>query len=71
MFDNKIGNISIRCIVLFYIYKFYNFVMLSGLSLAWTMRLHFADFFDTLHFFNVQIIPNILEHWQNIRQVWK
>ena len=23
MLDNKIGNISIRCIVLFYIYKFY------------------------------------------------
>ena len=30
---NKIGNISIRCIVLFYIYKFYNFVILSGLLL--------------------------------------
>ena len=33
MFDNKIGNISIRCIVLFYTYKFYNFVILCGLLL--------------------------------------
>ena len=33
MFDNKIGNISIRSIVLFYIHKFYNFVTVSGLLL--------------------------------------
>ena len=33
MLDSKIGNISIRCIVLFYIYEFYNFVILSGLLL--------------------------------------
>ena len=33
MLDNKIGDISIRCIVLFYIYKFYNFVILRGLLL--------------------------------------
>ena len=31
--DNKIGNISIRCIVFFHAYKFYNFVILSGLLL--------------------------------------
>ena len=29
----KIGNISIRCIVLFYVYKFHIFVILSGLLL--------------------------------------
>ena len=35
MVDNKIGNrpISIRCIVLFYIFKFYNFVIVRGLLL--------------------------------------
>ena len=33
MFDNKIGNISIRRIVLFYIYKFYDFVILNGVLL--------------------------------------
>ena len=33
MLDKKIGNIRVRCIVLFYIYKFYNFVILSGLLL--------------------------------------
>ena len=33
MLDNKIGNISIRCIVLFDVYTFYNFVILSGLLL--------------------------------------
>ena len=33
MLDNKIGNISVRCIVVFYIHKFYNFVILSGLLL--------------------------------------
>ena len=33
MLDNKIGNISIRCIDLFHTYKFYNFVILSGLLL--------------------------------------
>ena len=65
-------------IVLFY--KFYNFVILSGLLLfvfGWTMTLHFADY-DALHFFyfrqiNVLIIPNLglLKHRQNICQVWK
>ena len=33
MLDNKIGNVSIRCIVIFSICKFYNFVILSGLLL--------------------------------------
>ena len=33
MLDDKIGNISIRCIVVFYIFKCYNFVILSGLLL--------------------------------------
>ena len=33
MLGNKIGNISIRCIVLFCVYIFYNFVILSGLLL--------------------------------------
>ena len=33
MVDNKIGNISIKYIVIFYINKFYNFVILRGLLL--------------------------------------
>ena len=33
MLDNKIDNISIRCIVVFYINMFYTFVILSGLLL--------------------------------------
>ena len=34
MLENKIGNISIRCIVLLYILcKFYNFVILSSILL--------------------------------------
>ena len=33
MLDNKIANISIRCIVIFYVCKFYNFVRLSGFLL--------------------------------------
>ena len=33
--------------------------------------MHFADFYDTLHFFKVLIILNILKHRQNICQVWK
>ena len=33
MLGNKIGNISFRCIVVFYVYKLYNFAILSGILL--------------------------------------
>ena len=49
MLDNKIGNISIRCIVLFYVFKFHNFMILSGLLLFVFSVDNEADD-DTLHF---------------------
>ena len=78
MLYNKIGNISIRCIVLFYIYKFYNFVVLSGLLLfvfGVDNEVSFCRSWHTSLFYfrqiNVLIILNILKHRQNICQVWK
>ena len=53
MLDNKIGNISIRyCFIL--LYKFHNFVILSGLLLfvlGVDSEVAFCRLCDTLHFF--------------------
>ena len=55
-----------------YIYKLYIFVILSCLLLFGVdNEVAFCRFFDTLLFFNVLIILNILKHRQNICQVWK
>ena len=73
MLDNKIGNISIRCIVLFYVYKFHNFVILSGLLLfvfgvdnevAFCRSSHTSLFY--FRQMNALIILNILKHRQNM-----
>ena len=78
MLDNKIGNISIKCIVLFYLYKFNNFVILSGLLLfvfgvdnqvAFCRLRHNSLFY--FRQINMLIILNILKHRQNICQVRK
>ena len=78
MLDNKIGNISIWCIVLFYIRKFYNLVKLSGLLLSVfgvDNEVAFCRLWHTSLFYfrqiNVLIILIILKHWQNTCQVWK
>ena len=79
MLDNKIGNIGIRCIVLFYILcKFYNFVILSGLLLfvfGVDNEVAFCRSWHTSLFYfrqiNVLIILNIHKYRQNICQVWK
>ena len=77
MLDDKIGNISIRyCFIL--LYKFYNFVILSGLLLfvfgvdsevALCRLWHISLFYFRQR--NVLIILNILQHRQNICQVSK
>ena len=76
MLDNKISNISIRCIVS--CYKLYNFVILSGLLLfvfGVDDKVAFCRLWHTSlsHFrqINVLIILNLLKHRQNICQVWK
>ena len=77
MLDNRIGNISIRyCFIL--LYKFYNFMILSGLLLfvfGVDSEVAFCRLCHTSLFYfrqiNVLIILNILKHRQNICQVWK
>ena len=77
MLDNKIGNISIRYCFIF-LYKFHNFVILSGLlffvfgldsEVAFCRLCHTSLFY--FRQINVLIILNILMYRQNIRQVWK